>query len=853
MPIRNATRHKLIARAKRLARAAVKCTGLAANASGPTSESANLTEIKLAVIGSLAKGLARKIRWQIDGPQQLVAVQASLDDLTAIEKSVPTVVMIADVPRLRTSTDVSEYQARLTQALETFSSDRRRLVVWNSIPAACFAGDEHGDVNAQAIAALNDRMFDVCAELGAGHVDMSGKFNRWGHDAFITDGGTRAISRSGLQAMAQANAKVIDRWRPLQDLNRIVAPELRGDAFDGVAQLDAADADGVLADSLRVVALPPFVRYRADRVQADKLCRGIVSSEEGPDVQLQFPLQWNQAGPNRSWQSCLLATDFLQYMAATFEETGNLDYLATAEELLFSWQQANPPGAAMMHRSWHEGTATKRLMNLLAYLPWYVKWHQVKRQGALDVSPRAGGLLQIVTLIQQHASLLMMPQMAIGDGNHAVRQCLALLSAAVALPDFADAEKWRRAALSRLQLHLQETLAPDGVWLEHSPTYHFYVLGMLLLMLAILERAETGEPAPEFLTDAASSMLPFAAHVLLPDTTVPPIGDSMQKKWGYQRYLQTIEQLSGGAQYLYAASGGEIGVPPTELDGIFEPSGWMIMRDRRLSASGEGTYINFHATMHSLRHKQADDLSFIVYARKRDWIVDAGKYNYEHADAFRNHFRNDVAAHNSYTVDGRSYELRGGSDHGGVGIRATLSTPDIAAAVGVNEYYRGARVKRTIVFVRDRGLVVLIDELHASSEAMWRSHLHLAHDLRVIQDDVRVTGHAPDGSGCIDILTDAQVFSKPEIVIGRTDPPLGWASPKWGEKVPAPVLVFEAQRKSAMAVTALLIRGDHEAPLRSVVPIDVSPRAGRFEIRIGEVTGALDVQWMPTFDVQWMG
>src|SRR5262249_21744463 len=158
--------------------------------------------------------------------------------------------------------------------------------------------------------------------------------------------------------------------------------------------------------------------------------------------------------------------------------------------LLFSWQDANPPGAAMMHRSWHEGTATKRLMNLLAYLPWYVKWHQVAHHDAPTLIPRAGGLLRIVTLIQQHASLLMMPQMAIGDGNHAVRQCLALVAASVALPDFADAATWKQAALARLRSHLQESLGPDGVWLEHSPTYHFYVLGMLLLMLAILEREE---------------------------------------------------------------------------------------------------------------------------------------------------------------------------------------------------------------------------------------------------------------------------------------------------------------------------------------------------------------------------
>jgi hypothetical protein len=279
----------------------------------------------------------------------------------------------------------------------------------------------------------------------------------------------------------------------------------------------------------------------------------------------------------------------------------------------------------------------------------------------------------------------------------------------------------------------------------------------------------------------------------------------------------------------------------------------MIMRDRTLAPGGDGMYVNFHATMHSLRHKQADDLSFIVYARKRDWIVDAGKYNYEHADEFRNHFRNEASAHNSYTVNDRTYELRGGSDLGGIGIRATLCRPELAAAVGINEHYRGAQVKRTVVFVRALGLVVLVDQLQASSEAVWRSHLHLAHDLRIVEQGARVTGESPDGLGCIDIIGDPQVFTNRKVIVGQTNPPLGWASPKWGEKVPAPVLVFETQRRSGLAVTAMLVRDANQAPLYSVVPVDVTQHAGTFEMNIGASAHALHVQWMPTFDVHWMG
>jgi hypothetical protein len=276
------------------------------------------------------------------------------------------------------------------------------------------------------------------------------------------------------------------------------------------------------------------------------------------------------------------------------------------------------------------------------------------------------------------------------------------------------------------------------------------------------------------------------------------------------------------------------------------------MRDRPISPSAEGMYVNFHATMHSLRHKQADDLSFIVHAKNRDWIVDAGKYNYEHADTFRNHFRNDASAHNTYTVDGRGYELRGGPDHRSIGICTAISKPELAAAVGINEYYRGARIKRIMVFVRAIGLVVLVDELISKNCVTWRSHLHLAHDLLLSESKYQITGQSPYSADCIDIVTDPSSFTKRTVVMGQTDPPLGWASPKWGEKIPAPVVVYETEGPSAIVATAMLIRSVQEPPLSSITTRSLSPGSGEFNVQIGSRSHTLRLRWMPALDVQWM-
>ena len=67
------------------------------------------------------------------------------------------------------------------------------------------------------------------------------------------------------------------------------------------------------------------------------------------------------------------------------------------------------------------------------------------------------------------------------------------------------------------------------------------------------------------------------------------------------------------------------------------------------------------------------------------------------------------------------------------------------------------------------------------------------------------------------------------------------------------MLVFEAQRKSALAVTAILIREAHQAPLNAVAAKDVSPRECRVDVKIGKRAHTLCVQWTPEFDVRWKG
>ena len=71
-------------------------------------------------------------------------------------------------------------------------------------------------------------------------------------------------------------------------------------------------------------------------------------------------------------------------------------------------------------------------------------------------------------------------------------------------------------------------------------------------------------------------------------------------------------------------------------------------------------YFLFTTAYHSNVHKHADDLSFLLTYGKTDYFVDSGKYSYNEHE-YRKYFRSTLA-HNTITVDGKSYPLQQASE-----------------------------------------------------------------------------------------------------------------------------------------------------------------------------------------------
>ena len=769
------------------------------------------------IVGSLGHDLGSAMKRMTK--RRLAADVRWFDHVDGIVESA-NVVVVADLPdRARQSLvggAPAEYQARLETLLERISTGDGRLVIWLTVPHQAYG--EAAPWSATAVRQLNKGMKRFCAHRGIHLIAMAAKLERWGADSLLTNGLAPTLNGRGVNAIAPEVAQVVEQWALRTALSSAPCPDLDPGRFPDLAALyrdRPEEADRLVIDRM-VVRDAPFVAYgpKCELTPDNRL-----HLNRWEPVQLDDPVRWNMRGPDRSWESGFLALEFIPALLRHHKKDGRPEWLERALDLILSWRDANPPTAPVAPRAWHEGTTTRRTNSLA--LTAHALLQAFQAPGGTDLYAslnRPGCLVELLALLEQHVTFLLNPDIYIHEGNHGVRQDTFILFVAAAFPDFRDAEAWRDAVCRRLERHQLNALSGDGVWLEHSPGYHYMVTRRFLTILRLLEYG--GHTAmTKRLRAVLDRMVTFGLYALRPDGRQPALGDTLESRCRVMRRASFYEQLPVGGHALYSGTQGKSGVIPPHVDAVFPDGGWAILRDAWHDAErfGETVYVNFHANLHSAKHKHADDLSFILYGKGRDWIVDSGRLNNEIDDPMKDHFRLDAAAHNTYTVDGRSYRFQRKSVRQ-VGILRSHSADKGAVVVGVNRLYEGASVVRTLVFLRHEAMIVLIDELVSNrGPRHWASHLHLAPDLEVdATGETAWSALCPSSEWVMDVVTSEPALDRAEIVRGRDEPLLGWVTAGWNQAVEAPVLVHHRHGDVLTAVTSLRLRRVDEEPLRSV-------------------------------------
>ena len=583
-----------------------------------------------------------------------------------------------------------------------------------------------------------------------------------------------------------------------------------------------------------------FIRNRKDA--ADLFDRGLLQIRTFAPIPFEVPIDWADKRSTPTYLAELHSWRFVNDLLVAHQETGRPRYFDAMESVIIDWIAANRFDDPAHRRAWHEGAVAKRTLVLLNLFDHY-------RQ--TDAKTRVP-LRTIIALVVQHAEFLAWGAHYHPAGNHGIRQDIALLAVSFALPSARRSDEWQKLALRRLvNEQLQLGFSSEGVWREHSPGYHYYVIRLFEDLLYLIEQNEGEGAGTTFLTELIDKSQRYLTHVLTPAGKLPPVGDTSERRLALTKSIDC-------PSVRYVTSGGERGAPPDALDGFFPDAGEVVFRDTwgdERRAARDAVYIHMHAAFHpGFGHRHADDLSFVMFGHGRWWISEAGKYGFA-----KNRWRDFVRsaqAHNGYTFEGAALSALASEDPSKDAFfeASFVSTDELAAARAHTTRFQqdGVEATRTFIFLRERHTLVLLDQLTSPQRGAWQGYLHLPADMVLSRaGPASVVGVVESHPELIlDIAWEHAKTLEIDIAVGREEPLLGWHSPRSREMIPAPTIVLERNGADFLVATIIQIH-DRDAPTiqdvssqRSGNSYLVTWREGADEHRINaSVRGPLAVHW----------
>lgn len=504
--------------------------------------------------------------------------------------------------------------------------------------------------------------------------------------------------------------------------------------------------------------------------------------------------------------------------------TGNACYAEASARLVRDWMSRNPPGFGM---NW-----SSSLEAGLRLISWC--WALFLFRGAAAFS--ADLFLEMLAWMQAHARFVERNLSRYFSPNtHLTGEALALFYAGVLLPELEGANRWSTLGREILVAQLERQVFPDGVYFEQSTRYQYYTVEIYLHFIILAERNHVAIPAS--VRDRLGQMVEFLLQLRRPDGTVPQIGDTdggwllplvRREPGDYRGLFSTAAALLRNAQFAWAA--GEVAPETRWLMGsqgadarqcpepaaprsveprCFPDGGYVVMRS---GWDGDAHQLIFDTgplgCSVSGGHGHADLLSVQCSASGENFLVDAGTFCYT-ADADWRRFFRSSQAHSTVLVDGLGQAEPEGPfswrRRPSARMRQVRSVPGYCLADAEHDAWAllddPVSHRRRVLFV-DSSYWLIIDDLGGHAEHRIDLRYQFAPLPVEIEDDgwVRARGN---GSALL-LKTFSSVSLSATVDRGVTAPPVGWYSPNYGLRIPAPALTCSAIAALPLRIVTIL-------------------------------------------------
>jgi hypothetical protein len=538
--------------------------------------------------------------------------------------------------------------------------------------------------------------------------------------------------------------------------------------------------------------------------------------------------------------------------------TGDSRYAEACVRVVDEWIDANPPGVGLNWASSLE--VAFRLMSWSWTLALLRHWPALPAPWVIKVLAAIG---LHAAHVRRYLSYYFSPN------THLTGEALGLFYAGTLFPEFRGADDWRQCGRAILDSQSSAQVSGDGVHFEQSTCYHRYTLEIFLHFLLLAAR--NGIAVSQEVLDRTARMADFLVAIRRPDGVVPSIGDDdggqlmplVPREHGDCRGVLAIAAAihqrpdfswaAGGAapEVLWLmGSGGTrrvdragVAVPASAPSQVFAEGGYAILRDR-WDNGGHQMIVDIGPLGCPVTsgHGHADLLSVQCAIFGEPCLIDAGTGGYTPDTRWRSFFRG-TAAHSALTIDGQS-QVEPDGPFGWRGRPAGRllewhSTTDFDLVDAAHDGYltlaRPVAHRRRVIFMKPAGWI-LIDDLTHDGEHRVDLSFQFAPMPVTAGPGGWMRAETPGGS-VLWVHAFAAAPLPGTVYRGQVAPIRGWVSPEYGQRQPAPTLVYSSTVALPWRVVTVLMpqRGRPDVPpaMRPIhdpagVPVGVSlPAAGR--------------------------
>lgn len=456
----------------------------------------------------------------------------------------------------------------------------------------------------------------------------------------------------------------------------------------------------------------PRRRYleRANNLINGKLALDSVFKEE-MDYSLEN-FDWNVSYTNAATthQLYLQSLNPIGDLSAAFLYTRNKDYFLLAIEFFSSWCSFSKSILSVTNEYiWDHHAAALRAENL-SYFLLVGKEKDCFSDKEINM---------VSDYLIYHGEFLSDIRNYLKNHNHGVYQDRALLYLAVM---FGRAE-WADTAYSRLRRQWDFLFNDEMVCIENSYTYQRVNVDLFNDIAVFSEKQ--GHSYGKDLLGKLTIAQDFMGYALMPNGFCAPFGDTFFGDYsGYKA-------ISSEGVMTYAASKGTNGIIPYSRSIVYPKAGYYFGREHwNRENFNDATWTMFRSGYKTITHRQADDNSFMFYAKGHDIFVDSGLYTYMFRDPIRIYTRS-ANAHNTVIAGETSFCFQRedltelcGIIHSDISLRNGYDY-----VVGFNALYLGIFHLRHFAFLENA--IFIFDEIESIHEHKFSQLFHCGKDTSV--------------------------------------------------------------------------------------------------------------------------